>query len=121
MIFSDLLSALQVLEKLKTDNLLFIQILQDILHKIDVDQKETVFIMWGFWTADRTAEEAHNKEPTDHLMLSLKPLTAKLIHPVWQKEWAESVRVSNKLHELLPNFSDKLLSFCNTRGKKTLF
>ena len=43
MIFSDLLSALQVLEKLKTDNLLFIQILQDILHKIDVDQKEMFF------------------------------------------------------------------------------
>ena len=111
-------TTLKALGKLRTDHPLLIKA---HVAQIDVDQKETVFIMWGFWTADRTAEEAHNKEPTDHLMLSLKPLTAKLIHPVWQKEWAESVRVSNKLHELLPNFSDKLLSFCNTRGKKTLF
>ena len=40
-IFSDSLSALQALEKLKTDHPLLIQI-RDMLHKIDVDQKEIV-------------------------------------------------------------------------------
>ena len=43
-IFSDSLSALQVLERLKSDHPLMIQI-QDMLHKIDVDQTEVVF-MW---------------------------------------------------------------------------
>ena len=44
MIFSDSLSALQALGKLKTDHPLLIQI-QDLLHKINADQKEIVF-MW---------------------------------------------------------------------------
>ena len=93
MIFSDSLSALQVLEKLKNDYLLLIQI-QNILHKIDVDQKEIVF-MWvpghvGIWrneVADRAAEEALEEEPIDDLMPfpDLKPLTAEFIHQVWQK------------------------------------
>ena len=43
-IFSDSLSALQALGKLKSDHPLLIQI-QDMLHKIDVDQTEVVF-MW---------------------------------------------------------------------------
>ncbi|WP_419633816.1 ribonuclease H family protein, partial [Thiolapillus sp.] len=44
MIFSDSLSALQALGKLKTDHPLLIQI-QEFLHKINADQKEIVF-MW---------------------------------------------------------------------------
>ena len=45
----------------------------------------------------------------------LKPLTAKYVYQVWQKEWDETVLVSNKFHEILPKLPDKLLSFCNTR------
>ena len=44
MIFSDSLSALQALRKLKTDHPLLIQI-QELLHKINADQKEIV-LMW---------------------------------------------------------------------------
>ena len=49
----------------------------------------------------------------------LKPLTAKYVYQVWQKEFDETVLVSNKFHEILPKLPDKLLSFC--KGKKTLF
>ena len=44
MIFSDSLSALQGLKNFKTDHHLLIQI-QELLHKINADKKETVF-MW---------------------------------------------------------------------------
>ena len=44
MIFSDSLSALQALEKLKNYHPLLIQT-QDMLHKIEVDHKDIVF-MW---------------------------------------------------------------------------
>ena len=51
MIFSDSLSALQALGKLKTDHPLLIQV-QDLLQKIDADQKEIIFMwvldMWLF-------------------------------------------------------------------------
>ena len=68
MIFSDSLSALQALEKLKSDHLLLMQI-QDVLYKIEVDQKEVVFI-WvpgyvgirGNEAADRAAKESLEKE-----------------------------------------------------------
>ena len=43
----------------------------------------------------------------------LKPLTAKYVYQIWQKEWDETVLVSNKFHEILRNFQ--------TQGKKTLF
>ena len=66
----------------------------------------------GNEAADRAAKEALEKEPTDDLMpfSDLKPLTAKYIHQVLQKEWDEAVLVSSKLHEILPNLSDKLLN-----------
>ena len=93
MIFSDSLSVLQALEKLKSDHTLLIQI-QDIYHKIEIDQKEVIF-MWvpghvgirGNEVADRAAEEALEEEPIDDLMPfpDLKPLTAEFIHQVWQK------------------------------------
>ena len=94
-IFSDSLSALQALGKLKTDHLLLIQI-QEFLHKINADQKEIVF-MWvpghvgirANEAADRAAKEAIDNKPTADLMpfSDLKPLTAKYVYQVWQKEW----------------------------------
>ena len=50
----------------------------------------------------------------------LKPLTAKYVYQVWQKEWFETGLVSNKFHEILPKLPDKLLSFCNTRKENTV-
>ena len=50
----------------------------------------------------------------------LKPLTAKYVYQVWQKEWDETGLVSNKFHEILPKLRDKLLSFCNTRKENTV-
>ena len=99
MISSDSLSALQALEKLNSNHPLLIQI-QDKLHKIEVDQKGVVF-MWvpghvgicGNEAADRPAKEALGKDPIDDLMpfSDLKPLTAKYIHQVTQKEWDEAI------------------------------
>ena len=50
----------------------------------------------------------------------LKPLTAKHVHQVWQKEWNEAVIASSKLHKILPQLSDKLISFCKTRKEDTV-
>ena len=63
----------------------------------------------GNKVADRAAKETLKKEPIDDLMpfSDLKPLTAKYIHQVWQKEWDEAVILSNKLHEMLPKLSGK--------------
>ena len=68
MIFSNSLSALQALGKLKTEHLLLIQI-QELLHKINTDQKEIVFMMVpghvgfrGNEAADRAAKEALDKK-----------------------------------------------------------
>ena len=74
----------------------------------------------GNEAADKAAKETLKKEPIDDLMpfSDLKPLTAKYIHQVWQKEWDEVIIVSNKLHDILPKLSDKLLTFCNIKKKK---
>ena len=50
----------------------------------------------------------------------LKPLTPKYVCEIWQKEWDETVLVSNKFHEILPKLPDKLLSLCNTRKEDTV-
>ena len=124
MIFSDSLSALQALRKLKTDHPLLIQI-QELLYKINADQKEIVFM----WVSrhSRQFEELRllielpkkllTKKTTADLIpfLDPKPLTAKYMYHVWQKGWDETVLVSNKFHEILPKLPDKLLFFCNTR------
>ena len=76
----------------------------------------------GNEAADRAAKEALDNKPTADLMpfSGLKPLTAKYVYLVWQKEWDETGLVSNKFHEILPKLPDKLLSFCNTRKENTV-
>ena len=67
----------------------------------------------GNRAADTAAKEALDEEPADNLtpFSDLKPLTAKYIDHVWQKEWNEAVVVSNKLHEILPKLADKLINY----------
>ena len=76
----------------------------------------------GSEAADTAAKEALNNKPTADLMpfSDLKPLTAKYVDQVWQKEWDETVLIPGKFHEILPKLPDRLLSFCNTRGKNTV-
>ena len=50
----------------------------------------------------------------------LKPLTAKYVYQIWQKEWDETALVSNKFHEILPKLLHKLLSLRNTRKEDTV-
>ena len=81
MIFSDSLSALQALRKLKTDHPLLIQI-QELLHKINADQKDIVF-MWvpgqvgirGNEAADRVAKEALDKKADSQSHAFFRPKT----------------------------------------------
>ena len=118
-------------------------LIQELLHEINADKKETIF-MWvpghiGIrenQAAGRAAKEALNIEPTAGLVpfSDLKPLTSKYVCDVWQKEWDEVGLVSNKFHEILPKVSDKLLFllllllffffffffFCNTRKENTV-
>ena len=66
----------------------------------------------GNEAADRAAKEAldkkKKKKPTADLMpfSDLKPLTAKYVYQVWQKEWDETGLASNKFHEVLPKLPD---------------
>ena len=121
MIFSDSLSALQGLGKLKTDHPLLIQI-QELLHKINTDQKKLFlcgFLEMLVFEETRLLIELLKKllikkikkNPTADLMpfSDLKPLTAKYVYQVWQKEWDETVLISNKFHEILPKLPDKFI------------
>ena len=78
----------------------------------------------GNEAAGRAAKKALDKKPTADLMpfSDLRPLTAKFVYQIWQKEWDETVLVSNilKFHEILPKLPDKLLSVCNTRKENTV-
>ena len=76
----------------------------------------------GNEAVDRSAKKALDNKPTADLMpfSDLKPLTAKYVYKIWQKEWDEIVLVSNKFHEILPRLPDKLSSFCNTRKENTV-
>ena len=67
-------------------------------------------------------KEALDKKPKADLMpfSDPKPLTAKYVYQIWQKEWNETVLLSSKFHEILPKLPDKLLSFCNTRKENTV-
>ena len=92
-------------------------ILADTLFQSSLQEVPCEQFWHGQGCLDRAAKEALEKEPIADLMpfSVLKPLTAKYIHQVWQKEWDEAIVVSNKLHEILPKLSGKLLTFCNTR------
>ena len=68
------------------------------------------------------AKEALEKEPKDDLMpfSGLKLLSARYIHQVWQKEWDEAMIASNKVLDIFPTLSDKLITVCNTRKEDTV-
>ena len=76
----------------------------------------------GNEVADRAAKKALDNKPTADLMpfSDLKPLTAKYVYQVWQKEWDETVLVSNKFHEILPKLPDKLI-FLKYKERKHCF
>ena len=90
----------------------------------------TMDIPQDFSAADRNAKEALDKKnnhkktknPTADLMpfSDIKPLSAKHVYQLWQKEWDETIWVSNKFHEILPKLPDKPFSFCNTRNEDTV-
>ena len=124
MIFFRLTIALHALGKLKTDHPMLIQI-QELLHKI-IQTKRKLFLC-GFldmlvFEETRLLIELRKKLLTADLMpfSDLKPFTAKYVYQIWQKEWDETVLVSNKFHEILWKLPDKLLSFRNTRKENTV-
>ena len=115
--------------KLKTDHLLLIRI-QDLLQKKLMQTKRKLFLC-GFldmlvFEETRLLIELRKKLLTKKLTADLmffsdlKPLTAKYVYEIWQKEWDETVLVSNKFHEILPKLPDKILSFCYIRKEDTV-
>ena len=54
---------------------------------------------------------------------NLRPLTAEYVYHIWQKEWHETVLVSNKYRDIPPKLPEKLL-FCfvfgNSRKEDTV-
>ena len=57
----------------------------------------------------------------DHFAASFFfPLTAKYAYQIWQKELDETVLVSNRFHEILPKFPDKLVSSFNIMKENTV-
>ena len=63
----------------------------------------------GNEAADRAAKEALDKKPKADVMpfSDLKPLTAKYVYQVWQKEWDEAFLVSNKFNKTLLKLPEK--------------
>ena len=76
----------------------------------------------GNEAADRAAKEALDNKPSADLMpfSYLKPLTAKYVYQVWQKEWDETVLVSNKFTKFNRNVQTNCYPFV-IQGRKTLF
>ena len=98
-----------------------------MLHKTEVDKKEIAFLwvrghagILGNEAAYRAAKKKFLTRNLPHALFRPKtPFLKKIIRQVWQKEWDEAAIVSNKLHEILPKLSDKLL-FCKTRKENTV-
>ena len=61
-----------------------------------------------------------NRQPISCHFLDLKPLTARYVYQIWQKELDETVLVSNRFHEILPKFPDKLVSSFNIMKENTV-
>ena len=76
----------------------------------------------GNEVADRAAKEALDQKPTADLMpfWDLKPLTAKYVYQVWQKEWDETVWYLISFMKFYRNFQTNCYLFV-IQGKKTLF
>ena len=128
MIFSDSLSALQALEKLKIDHPLLIQI-QELFYEVNADQKEIIFMqvpvhvnIRGNEAADRAAKEALDKKPTADLMLfsDLKPLTAKYVIKFGRKNGMKLFWYIISSTKPFQNFQTNCYLFL-IQGKKTLF
>ena len=69
---------------------------------------------------DKKKQKKKNDGRSHALFGPKKPLTAKYVYQIWQREWDETGLVSNRFHEILPKLPDKLLSFCNTRKENTV-
>ena len=76
----------------------------------------------GNEVADRDAKKALDNKPTADFMpfSDLKPLTAKYVYQVWQKEWDETGLVFKSFTKFYRNFETNCCLFV-IQGKKTLF
>ena len=124
--FSESLSALQSLGKLKTDHPLLIQI-QELLYKINADQKEIVF-MWvpghvgipGNEAADRAVKEALDKKPTADLMPFSDRKLPNMSIKFGRKSGMKLFWYLISFTKFYRNFQINCYLFV-TQGKKTLF
>ena len=50
------------------------------------------------------------KKTTAHIMpfSDLKPVTARYVYQIWQKEWDKTILVCNKFHKIRPKLLDNL-------------
>ena len=123
MIFSDLLSALQVLEKIKIDypmlnkyNIFCIKLIQTrrkliLCGFLDMSVCRKINLMIELLKMLLTRNLQMNQCPLQTRKRNKKTLTAKYIYTSsLQKEWDEAVIVSSKLCEILQNC--QLVSWC---------